>query len=1073
MEWTGGTAGVAVRQLFTLGESQLHFTITVTLTNVSGGTLNDVYFYRSVDPNQEEAWTTDYATLNWVDSQGSSPNGTAVVSAAGASYSSMVLKLSSTGSDARVAHGGSAGINPVTAHAGTAYQVAINPSTPNYMDEAITLVRKVSTLADGASATFVIQYDMSSNTAPLVDLDANDSTAVGQDAAVSYTSGGPAVNVADSDATVISLDGSTLSSMTLTLVGALDGVAETLAATTTGTSISASWSGGVLTLSGSDTVANYQQVLRSVTYQHASGTPSAGERRIDVVANDGSNSSSAASSRITIAGPAAAAPVVATVEGSALAYTENDAATTISATLTVSDADSANLSGATVSISANYASGEDVLAFSNQNGITGSWNSGTGVLTLSGSATLADYQTALRSITYVNSSEAPSTATRTVSFVVNDGTANSAAATRNISVAATNEAPVLTLPTLLAEHSPTLAAMPDQSYELKSDQSWGQSFVFDSTGPTYTVGGIGLVLYRASDAPPGQTLTVSLRSSWNGAVIASGTVAGNTLSTSEAWVSVPLSAAATLNDGQTYFIRVESDGPSKLYLGAADPGAYGGGDLINKDGVAESGKDAAFRLLRAAAFTEGGTSAVLAPNAQVFDAELTAADNFSGATLTLSRNGGPNAQDTLAFDGVNVTTSGANVSVGGVQVGTYTFTGGELAVSFGASATQARVNTLLRNIVYGNTSDAPPASVQIDWTFSDGNAGAQGTGGALPATGSTTVSITATNDAPTLGNGALTAVSEDTVSPAGQAISTIFTGQFADADTGSSLGGIAVVGNTANAGTEGAWQYSSNGGTNWYAIGTVADGATALAIGASNLIRFVPVAHYNGTPTALTLRGLDNSYVAGFSTTAGSEIRVTVNTTTNGGSTAIAAATAALSTSITAVNDAPVLDNSGTMTLTTITEDQTSNNGNTVAEIVASAGGDRIADVDAGAVEGIAILATSATEGLWQYSIDAGSSWTDVGSVGGSSSLLLRAIDRVRFLPNGDDGVQRNHRDCLDHRHGCRRRSGAHLRGRQQEFHRGRRGRDDRRGRHRVGYRLLRLLRRHADHHTVGERHER
>ncbi len=85
-----------------------------------------------------------------------------------------------------------------------------------------------------------------------------------------------------------------------------------------------------------------------------------------------------------------------TTIGGALAYTENQAATAIDAGLTVSDVDNTNLTGATVSISANYASGQDVLAFANQFGITGSWNAGTGVLTLSGSATLANYQTALR-----------------------------------------------------------------------------------------------------------------------------------------------------------------------------------------------------------------------------------------------------------------------------------------------------------------------------------------------------------------------------------------------------------------------------------------------------------------------------------------------------------------------------------------------------------------------------------------------------------------------------------------------------------------------------------------------------
>ena len=70
-------------------------------------------------------------------------------------------------------------------------------------------------------------------------------------------------------------------------------------------------------------------------------------------------------------------------------------------------------------------------------------------------------------------------------------------------------------------------------------------------------------------------------------------------------------------------------------------------------------------------------------------------------------------------------------------------------------------------------------------------------------------------------------------------------------------------------------------------------------------MRFVPVAGYSGSPPALTVRGLDNTYAGGFSTTAGRETRVTVNTTTNGGTTAIAAATATISTTVTPVNAAP------------------------------------------------------------------------------------------------------------------------------------------------------------------------
>ncbi|MDB5905884.1 MAG: Laminin subdomain protein 2 domain protein, partial [Betaproteobacteria bacterium] len=179
------------------------------------------------------------------------------------------------------------------------------------------------------------------------------------------------------------------------------------------------------------------------------------------------------------------------------------------------------------------------------------------------------------------------------------------------------------------------------------------------------------------------------------------------------------------------------------------------------------------------------------------------------------------------------------------------------------------------------------------------------------------LTVTAVNDAPTLSAGTLAAIDEDTGAPSGAAISAIFSGQFSDVDAGSSFSGIAVVGNSASAVTQGVWQYSSNGGTNWFAIGSVADGASARALSASTLLRFVPAAGYNGTPAALTVRGLDDTYAGAFSATAATETPVDVDTTSRGGSTAIASATATVSTSVTSVNDAPA----GTATTLTTLED--------------------------------------------------------------------------------------------------------------------------------------------------------
>ncbi|WP_233202708.1 VCBS domain-containing protein [Limnohabitans sp. JirII-31] len=136
------------------------------------------------------------------------------------------------------------------------------------------------------------------------------------------------------------------------------------------------------------------------------------------------------------------APVL-TANATHLAYTENAAAAAINPGMTATDVDNTVLTGATVSITAGLTTG-DMLSFTNQNGIVGSYNQTTGVLTLSGSATVAQYQTALSSVSYASLNDNPTSvsATRTIGWVVNDGTANSSTATSTIDVTAVNDAPV-------------------------------------------------------------------------------------------------------------------------------------------------------------------------------------------------------------------------------------------------------------------------------------------------------------------------------------------------------------------------------------------------------------------------------------------------------------------------------------------------------------------------------------------------------------------------------------------------------------------------------------------------------
>ena len=138
---------------------------------------------------------------------------------------------------------------------------------------------------------------------PSVDLDANNSSGAGGANFVStFTEGGAAAPVADVDAVLSDTHSAVLTEMVATLINPLDEAAESLSANVSGTSITASYdsSTGTLTLSGTDTLANYQQVLRTISYTNSSDNPDTSSRLITVAASDGTGQSSVATTTISV-----------------------------------------------------------------------------------------------------------------------------------------------------------------------------------------------------------------------------------------------------------------------------------------------------------------------------------------------------------------------------------------------------------------------------------------------------------------------------------------------------------------------------------------------------------------------------------------------------------------------------------------------------------------------------------------------------------------------------------------------------------------------------------------------------
>lgn len=209
-------------------------------------------------------------------------------------------------------------------------------------------------------------------------------------------------------------------------------------------SITGSWdaSSGTLTLSGTDTIANYQTALRAVTYQNLSNNPNQAIRRFEFVANDGTSNSPTAYRYFSIL-PLNGAPVISNVETGASKVIARAPATAISSSLTLTDSGSQTINHATVQLFPNYFPGEDVLSFTNTPSVSGSFDAATGTMTLIGVATAADYQAALRSVMYRDTSNTPNAAIRRFQFVVNDGVSSSATAYRYFSVAASTTPPII------------------------------------------------------------------------------------------------------------------------------------------------------------------------------------------------------------------------------------------------------------------------------------------------------------------------------------------------------------------------------------------------------------------------------------------------------------------------------------------------------------------------------------------------------------------------------------------------------------------------------------------------------
>jgi VCBS repeat-containing protein len=562
----------------------------------------------------------------------------------------------------------------------------------------------------------------------------NDAPVVTAGGTLTFTEG-DAATVIDNSITISDNDSANLTGATVVISGNYASGQDVLGfantANITGTFNAGT---GTLTLTGSDTVANYEAALRSVTYSNASTNPSTLQRTITWQVDDGgavNNLSAPVTSTINVIS-VNDAPQLA--NSSTMTYTENDPATVVNSLITVSDTDSPNLTGATVQITGGYNSAQDVLSFAPALGISSSFNSGTGTLTLSGTASVANYQTALRNVKYTNTSDDPTTASRTVVFQVTDGTDASNTVSSTINVTAVNDPPTANAFSGL----PAQAGIPITYPAGKlggSDVEAGTTVTVDTTpinlvNASVTLNADGSFTLTPTPQSAGGTASFQYRVVDNGNPAPGAnsgyvTVSFNVAGPAIYFVKAAGTGNCTLGNECTLTTALAFGAASaNIFISDAATHTHGaitlnsGGSIIGQGIVAPS-FDNFFGIVAPAQGTLAPRPAVNQARPTISNSPITLGTNSKAAGFNMSNNSGDtliaSSKSGLLVKDMDITSSASNSSDYAVHFTTSsgTFTFGAITASAGGGGVNFSGTTSASTVVFGNVSTTSGDAVTV------------------------------------------------------------------------------------------------------------------------------------------------------------------------------------------------------------------------------------------------------------------------------------------------------------------------------------------------------------------------
>jgi pimeloyl-ACP methyl ester carboxylesterase len=511
----------------------------------------------------------------------------------------------------------------------------------------------------------------------------------------------------------------------------------------------------VVTFKATADVTVVQAVLRSVRFSNVSANPTTLPRTLQVTLTDGDGGTSPIASKSVTVQAVNTPPAV--VFGTDINFARGGVAIPVAATATLSDPDSTNFNGGSLSLQlTTNAEVTDQLRIQNQgtglgkiglNGanvtyggvLIGTFAGGDGntplvVSLTSNAATPIAVQALLRAITFASTLTAPSPADRTLDVILDDGNgAASAARTKAVRII----------------HNTVLAGW-DSATAYTEDAA---PVIIDSAvtltdSDTTSFAGFTLQAAITANATPADKLGIRHQGNglnqigfdgvnvrFQGTIIGTAT-GGDGINPLVIILNAAANQAALRNLVQNLTFANVSNAPSiaprTITLTVTDAASYQNLPVSKTVTVMAKNDAPVLGLFDGSVSYAVGTPVLIDEDATVADADLM---DFAGGKLTLQLSNNVQSTDRLQIRNSGtgpgqIGVSGNVVTFGGVAIGT--FTGGSgltaLAITFNANANQAAVEALLQSIEFNSLAATPsPLPRLIRATLTDGDGGTSNT----------------------------------------------------------------------------------------------------------------------------------------------------------------------------------------------------------------------------------------------------------------------------------------------------------------------------------------------------------